>query len=246
MKFFASFAAMVCFLTVLSCGGRPEPTSTDGGIVTPQHITGDSLLYGLACDGSNDTILVLLRNIQGNPDTFQILEATRQRQVFGHPKVGDGVALLVDSDSVVARMVVDLDQLTDSWCYKVRPTLRQRAGISEQMSQQFMRQLPDSVRDSLFAPREYGFKLKNDGSARAFGMHRSQEDEGPTVYPRLKHYGQWCLNNGLLVLMETQLDSTGSVRVTSCDTARFVLMRRDTLVLQFADETKGFYRKVED
>lgn len=242
MKKIASLALLSAVLLTLACGNKNIKEPQAASIETPQHISGDSLRFGLACDGSNDTILVVLRNIYGNPDTFNILDATRRHHVFGHPSVGDRIALYLDTDSTTARMAVDLDQLCGQWCYEVRPTLRKRADITAQMQQQFLKQMPDSLRDSLFAPREYGFTLKPDGTARPIGMHFETE-ETPVEYPAPKRYGQWYLHNGQLILSTVGTDSLGNHIVTGQDTATFVRMRRDTLVLRFADGDKGFYRK---
>ena len=47
------------------------------------RLEGDSTIYGLACDGCNDTILILLSRIEDDPDTFNILDASRSHHVFG-------------------------------------------------------------------------------------------------------------------------------------------------------------------
>lgn len=245
MRKYPSLLAFLCLMMVMACGTRKENMSREASIDMPSFIQGDSMVYGLVCDGGNDTILVVLRNIYGDPDTFNILDATRQHQVFGRPKVGDQIVLLVDSDSTVARMAIDLDRLTSTWCYDVKPTLRQRAGVSEGMRQQFLQQMSDSVRDSLFATRQYGFTLKVDGTVRTIGM-RFNDDNSPVTYPDLKRYGLWSLVNGRLVLTETRRDSLGNSVQVQSDTARLILLRRDTLALQFPDGTKGYYRDKKD
>ena len=242
MKKTAPLATVIAILLAVACSSRDGKSQQADNIEIPTFITGDSVVFGLACDGCTDTILVVLRNIYGNPDTFNILEATRSHQIFGMPRIGDRIALLTDSDSTVARMAIDIDQLRGQWCFLATPTLRKRAGITEQMRQQFLQQMPDSVRDSLFAPREMGFMLKGDGTARSIGW-RFEADEGPAEYPQVKHYGQWRLHNGRLILTEMGLDSLGNRTILDHDTASLVMLRRDTLVLRFNNEEKGYYRK---
>jgi hypothetical protein len=65
-------------------------------------------------------------------------------------------------------------------------------------------------------------------------------------YPVLKRYREWHLFNGHLILNETMLDSLGNQQLVCSDTADFVLMRRDSLVLRFADGERSYYRKVEE
>lgn len=234
-----------CFAALLmlaACVDRPDGRRQTAVIEAPPHITGDSLLFGLACDGCNDTLLVVLRDIYGSPDTFSVLQAVKHHSVYGMPRAGNRLAFMVDSDSAVARMVVVLDQLQGSWCYEARPTLRQRAGISVPMQQQFLRQLPDSVRDSLFAPREFGYTLSADGLAHTIGM-RFLASDGPTVYPPLKRYNRWSISNGHLVFSLTTTDTLNHSTITANDTAELVRLRRDTLVLRFNDGEKKYYRK---
>jgi len=65
------------------------------------------------------------------------------------------------------------------------------------------------------------------------------------VYPKPKRYGHWAIFNGRLVLSEMKRDTTDAVSVVSTDTADFIRMRRDTLILNIAGEERKFYRKTE-
>ena len=123
---------------VMGCGGgaanRGDSKNDSVGTTMP----GDSTVYGLACDGCTDTILVLLRDINGDPDTFDILEASRNQQVFGHPRIGDQMAVVLAPRQhparTVATMVIDIDKIQGSWCYMVTPTLRKRADLTRRWS----------------------------------------------------------------------------------------------------------------
>lgn len=230
-----------------ACGGNRENTTaqTASNDSTSLSLPGDSTLYGLACDGCSDTIVVMLTNLDGAPDTFDILEASRQHKVFGHPRVGDQIALVINpEDATIADLVINLEQLKGTWCYLVKPTLRERAGITDSMRQEMTTRMPDSIRRRLMRPREYGFQLLANAQARPIGMERgsqSSRQQSPVVWPEIRRYRSWHLFNGRLVLTQRQRDS---LRTPPTDTADFVLLRHDTLVLRYNDGSRqGFYRK---
>jgi len=210
-------------------------------------IEGDSTLYGLACEGCNDTIVVFLRTPYDgtDPDTLNVLEATRQHRVFGRPHIGDRLAILRNAhDSTVADLVIVTENLQAEWCYKVLPTLRKRADM-ETIN---LSDLPDSVKTLLAVEREYGLHIKNEGAALPIGLQylRKQlpEDEALVDYPPLKLYFEWHIYNGLLVLQSHRTDSTGARSLVVSDTATIELLGPDTLVLQFNDYEQGFYKRV--
>jgi len=247
--------AMTTALT-MGCGGNntDKQGSANDSVVTT--LPGDSTIYGLACDGCTDTILVLLRDVTQNPDTFDILDASRNQLVFGHPRIGDQMAVVLaapdssaNDQKPVARMVVDIDKILGSWCYMVTPKLRKRADIDKAMEQEFLKKMPDTTLQRLLQPREHGFMLKNEHQAQPIGMVRqgnTTDDRSPVEYPVVKRYREWYLYNGRLILNEARRDSLGEQQVLSSDTADFVLLRRDSLVLRFSDGERSYYRKSEE
>lgn len=246
-----ALTAIIATATLLTaaCGSKKDKRAAeDAGIISDeQNVPGDSTIYGLACDGCNDTILVFLPRSGGDPDTFNILTASKQKQVFGHPMIGDKMAVVVNRENPkVADMVIDMEEMKGKWCYMVQPRLRQRAGMNATAHQQMLKEEDDSLFRKLMQPREYGFEIKSGYTARPIGMTHTMtsDEESPVEYPPLKRYREWRLYNGQLILSETRRDTTGNVIVTSSDTAQFVLMRRDTLVLRFANgEEQGYYRR---
>ena len=245
-------AAMMTALAV-SCSGSATDKSEKANDSVVTTLPGDSTIYGLACDGCTDTILVLLQDVTQDPDTFDILDASRNQLVFGHPRIGDQMAVvLAPSDSTqkpVARMVVDIDKILGAWCYMVTPTLRKRADVDKKMEQEFLKEIPDTTLQRLLQPREYGFLLKNEHQAQPIGIVRqgnTTDDRSPVEYPEMKRYREWFLYNGRLILNETRRDSLGEQQLLSSDTADFVLLRRDSLVLRFSDGEHGYYRKSEE
>ena len=87
------FALLSATMLTVACSTQTEPseqnkTATGLALTLP----GDSTMYGLACEGSNDTILMVLRNLEQDPDTFDILNAMQFRRVMGRPSTGDLIA----------------------------------------------------------------------------------------------------------------------------------------------------------
>ena len=193
---------------VMGCGGGTADRGDSKNDSVGTTMPGDSTVYGLACDGCTDTILVLLRDVTRDPDTFDILDASRNQHVYGHPRIGDQMAVVLAKDSTnVAAMVVDIDKILGAWCYTVTPTLRRRADIDKGTEQELLKKLPDSIVRRLLQPREYGFELKNDFQAQPIGIVRqgnTSDDRSPVEYPELKRYREWHLHNGRLVLYESE------------------------------------------
>ena len=112
---------------ILSVGCSQKPSADNNGD-TPslyQTLPGDSTRYGLACDGSTDSILVFMPYAADHLDTFDIISARQQHRVFGRPHIGDEVAVIVNpEDTVEALTVINLEALRSTWGYMVTPTLR--------------------------------------------------------------------------------------------------------------------------
>lgn len=242
-------AVTVAAALLAACGSKQNDneTATDGIISEEQNAPGDSTVYGLACDGCNDTILVFLPRTGGDPDTFNILTASKRKQVFGRPMIGDKMAVVVNrTNKKVADMVIDMESLKGKWCYMVQPQLRQRADMSQKNQQQELKAHDDSLFRELMQPREYGVEIKSGYTARPIGMVRTMtsDEESPVEYPPLKRYREWRIYNGKLILSETTRDTTGTTTVIGSDTAQFVMLRRDTLVLRFSNgDEQGYYRR---
>ena len=236
-------AATAMLLGACHSGTQTEKNST----VYNETVTleGDSTVYGLACDGCTDSLLVYLPFSGGDPDTIDILNARVQRKVFGRPEVGDEVAFVLNaSNKKVADLVINIDRLKGSWCYQVMPKLRRRLGASADSMAQLPPDFPDSLKKKWFQPREYGLELQRDNMVRPIGAQtRGREQQGPVEYPEMKRYREWHIYNGHLLLMETRRDTTGARKTISTDTADIVVMRHDSLLLRFADHEQGYYRK---
>ena len=231
-----------------ACGNDRHPNTDEPLTVisSEQALDGDSTIYGLACDGCTDSLLIFLPYSGGDPDTIDILEARLSHKMFGRPRIGDRMAVILASsrDSSVAAMVVNLDELKGRWCYTVMPEFKRRTSGLEGEKKASAPHMPDSVRKLFMQPREYGFELKRDYSASPIGLNmRNRNDaQSPVVYPVLKRYHEWRLFNGQLILTETRIDTTGNTQITGRDTAQLILLRHDTLRLRFSSGEQGYYR----
>jgi hypothetical protein len=235
-------------LTVTACSNhQTAKKGADMDTSTSVTLQGDSAIYGLACDGCTDTVIVLLPEDGSDPVTYEILRATKERRVIGRPKIGDKLAVMLNPENKKeAISVVDIDELKGSWVYQVMPTLRKRAAMLKDGDLKNSHKL-DSLIKSLMVPREYGFKLKRDNQVSTIGRVRQAtvtDDESPVEYPTLKRYSEWYTWNNKIVFMETNNPLEKKKRqVVSCDTAEILLMLKDSLQLRFNDEVRNYYRK---
>ena len=243
----ASTAAVLAFG---ACGGKQQgdvpAEEYNDAISIETNVPGDTTLYGLACDGCSDTLLVFLPNSGGDPDTLNILAASKAHRVFGHLTIGSKIAVIRNSNNPrVGDIVINLNDLKGEWCYLVKPQLRERAGMDKNQLKKEAKPEIDSILQKLLQPREFGIEIKGENTARPIGIRRSSDDDqnSPIVLPPLKRYRAWSIFNGQLLLSETTRDSTGTMTLTNTDTATFVLLRRDTLVLRFNDGEQGYYRR---
>ena len=248
--FFILFSLILLFAACGHSGNNDGDEQASGDNLSQEpverQLAGDSTIYGLACEGSNDSIIVILTSAESDPDTIDVLEARINRRVFGRPDIGDQVAILMNAErKSAADIVINIDRLKGEWCYQVMPRLRRRVSASSDSAVQLPPDFPDSLRRKWFQPREYGFEIRRDNTVRPIGMQRNEAERqpGPVEYPVLKRYRQWHVFNGHLLLSETRRDTSGHQQVISTDTADIVFMRRDTLQLRFADHEQGYYRR---
>lgn len=228
-----------------ACGNQKEQSTVmQTPDVMDQRMLGDSAYYGLACDGSTDSILIVMPLSGADPDTFDILNAFLNRRVFGRPKIGDQMTVVRDTANPgIANMVVNLSQLKGEWCYQVMPQLRlRRINDSLHLSTP---PIPDSLLKRWMQPREYGFEIRRENAVRPIGIQRNNASaqQSPVAYPAVKQYREWHIFNGRLILSESRRDTLGRRQVVSNDTADIILLRRDSMRLRFNNSEQGFYRR---
>ena len=239
-------AAMIVFA---ACGRNDKPSADD----VKNAADPDKMVYGLACDGCSDSVIVFMPFNLGDslfysdPISLNIVEAMKKKQVFGHPEIGDWLGVMINPDNPAeATLVIDLDQLKGTWTYQVMPTLKQMVTKSEA---QIEAELTDSMRAVLFIPREYGFSLKRHHQASTVGYiykGNDLQDESLVEYPDVPRFTGWYTHNGKLILVGDTLDAKHN-RLPDAkvkrDTAEFVYMQEDSLVLRFPKKTFSFHRQ---
>lgn len=246
------FTPIILVLTaLLSCGGPKAPEAAPAQVVAEP----DSMLHGLSCDGTNDSVIVFLPldSVGADPVVYNIETAKAQHRIFGRPEIGDWVGVILNpEDSTEATMVIDLDQLKGTWTYEVRPTWKAASKMSRRALRRKMAELPDSLREAYMVPREYGFTLKRSSAASPVGYVMAQSsltDDSPVEYPAVRNVTGWKCRNGRLILTVADAPLT-----TASGTARkprerhyaldFVMMSEDSLVLDDEDGNRvSLHRK---
>lgn len=214
-------------------------------------ITGDKTIYGLACEGCNDSTILLLPNDGSDPVKYDIIDATRNHKIRGKIKTGDWICLITNkNDKRVADFVMDLDQLRGIWCYIVMPKMRDYNKMSKRLQARMMENMSDSLKETFLIPREYGFWLKRQWQAQSVGYVKESStlaEESPVVYPQLGYYVAWGIWNGKIIIARgtPKFSDTGQVSVTNMvnDTCDVDYLDVDSLVLSSDGQSRSYYRK---
>ena len=245
-------ALVALTMAFAGCGGGKNGKNNDKvKVVNDVRLPGDSTFYGLACDGCTDSVLVVLPADDSDPVSFNIIGAMRDRKVFGRPKIGDMMAVVVNkSDRRKADMVIDIEELKGTWVYLSMPKMRKHAPMGGKPTAM---PKPDPERDSMMkammVPIEQGFKIKKNYLMDPVGLRFKQTDlngDSPLEYPQVKFYKEWNILNGKLVFTEGTIEIGNRKRKKARpvrDTVEIVMMMKDSLQLKFKDGIKAYYRK---
>lgn len=241
--FFSSLSALVsCNTKEMKDAEKPAYTV---------RLQGDSAVYGLACDGCNDTIVVVLPEDNSDPVTYNIMEAKRRKRVLGKVQIGDRLCIVLNKkNKKKADVVVDIDKLAGIWCYIVMPKMRDAGQMSAKAQARMMNNMSDSLKETYLIPREYGFYLKRDWIASSVGYvddNNALAQESPVEYPPLGYFTAWHLWNGMLVITSGTPSSknNGQIDVKSLqnDTCSIDYLYGDSLVLSSDGISRSYYRK---
>lgn len=255
-----SFPPVVCLLLLTvwllaaSCGNSKQQETrenADSEQFSFSRLDGDSTVYGLACEGCTDSVLVLLPYSGEDPDTFDIISAWQQHRIYGRPHIGDELAVVLNpADREEALSVINVKALCATWCYMVKPVLRNVENLSPRMQRRMLsdlQTLPDSLKDLWLTPREYSLRLKSDNTAMNLGGMRHQtvtDDMTPVEFPSVRRYTEWHVFNGRLILKaDTVAGFSADGELPVSDTVDIRMLTEDTLVLSFPDREQGYYRK---
>ena len=252
MRKILAFIGIVCLL-FFSCSKKKQGKEQmiSGFQDIEVDIKGDSMIYGLICDGTTDSVIVLWP-FSGDPVTYDCIDAHDNHRIFGKPTIGDWVGIMRDStDTTVVTMAIDLDQLKGTWTYPVIPVMKDLQHMSPRMQKRMMADMPDSIRNTYLVPREYGFTLKRAHQAQSVGFVYSNstlESDSPVEYPPVKRYRQWHMLNGRLILVSAEAVKTSEAetqakQVVVLDTLDFVYMDIDSLIMTQNGKRIGFHRK---
>ena len=253
MKIKFAFTILSAAVLMIACGGKKEQ-ETDlkhGHTNEEMRLKGDETVYGLACEGCNDSVIVLLPNDGSDPVRYDIIDAHRNHKVQGDIKIGDWIGVVLNKDDKkVADLVVNLDQLKGIWCYIVMPKMRDYDKLPERVQRRMERNMPDSVKATYMIPREYGFWLQRHWNCQSVGYipeQTSLEDQSPVVYPKLGYFTSWHIWNGKLIVVSATphygKDNTITTTDEFNDTCDIDYLGADSLVLTDRWGTRSYYRK---
>ena len=251
-------AMALAMLVLAACHrGNKRPPRMDNSklaISLSKPAKGDKAIYGLACMGCSDTAVVLLPNGGGDPVRYNILDASRNHQVFGDIEIGDWICVMPctgKNDRNGADMVIDLDKLKATWTYPVMPRLRDVSHLSKRQQARILANMPDSIVENYMVPRQYGFTLKRMSEALSVGhvmANAGVEDDSPVEYPEVPFYTEWHPYNGKLILVKGRRELGEMVvnEKTTYDTLSFVYMKGDSLALRNSAGVVTGYKRSKD
>ncbi len=252
MRKYTLFILAVVASVIAACSDSKPGSKTYGHSTDELKMTGDSTVYGLACEGCSDSVIYLLPNDGSDPVKYNIFDAKLAGKVLGDISTGDWIGLVRNKkDSMVADLVIDLDELKGIWCYIVMPQLKDVSKMSRKAQQRYINGMSDSLKQIYMVPREYGFWLKRQWESQSVGYVRqvsSLADESPVEYPPLGYFLKWHILNGKFVMTSGRPkygeDNTISgYDNLSYDTCTIDFLGHDSLVLSDRDGTRSYYRK---
>lgn len=235
--------------TIVSCNTK-EAKDAEAPAYTVR-LQGDNAVYGLACDGCNDTVVVVLPEDNSDPVTYNIMDAKRKKRIMGKIQIGDRLCIVLNKkNKKKVDVVVDIDKLAGIWCYIVMPKMRDAGQLSAKAQARMMENMSDSLKETYLIPREYGFYLKRDWIASSVGYvddTNALAQESPVEYPPLGYFTAWHLWNGMLVITSGTPSSKNSKQKKSQtlqnDTCSIDYLNGDSLVLSSDGISRSYYKK---
>lgn len=257
MKLRYLIASLAACVIIAGCSNKGNDSNADNNAVKETANDGNKMVYGLTCDGSTDSILIVYPMDGSDPIFYNTIEAKQKGHIIGKPSIGDWVGLMLNpEDSLEAELVINLDQLKGTWTYTVMPRFKEFQNMSKRMQrrmeQKAIEDMPDSVKQIYMVPREYGFVLKRNSVAQPVGRVYKKytiDDDSPVEYPEVCKYKSWKVWNGLLILtsgtndMEKKLKATSEIEPDKHDTLQLLTLTEDTLIAIHKGQTIGFHRQ---
>ncbi len=240
-------------IILFACGKREEkqekPKSRDAKIELK-----DGMLYCLACEGCNDTFVVVIPtgDLEAKPLKFNVMKAFKRNKVIGRLEPGDWCAIMLnEKDKTVADMVINMDLVKGKWVHQVMPEEKENARAM------ILHENPDanvdSIINSYMIPVERGFELKRQGRAASIGVGflGNDDQDKPVTYPSGSTYASWKVVNGQIIFSEADSlidpkdpDMIRKIPNKNCerDTCDFVLLLKDSLQISYKGKISSYYR----
>jgi hypothetical protein len=246
MKTKSYIIVLIATLALFACNHSKYKKSKMKKPDTNAWVKGDSSVYGLACDGCTDSVLILLPADCSDPVKYDIINATHTKNILGAPHIGDAIEVVLNkNDKKVADKIININELMGTWCYIVMPKMRDFSNLSKKSQNRMINNMPDSIKQTYFIPREYGFSLKQQYTAGSIGyIHKSNslEEESPVVYKPMSLYTKWHLWNGKILLVRVE-DENKNKHIEYIDTCNIDYLKNDSLVLSSDGVSRGYYRR---
>lgn len=241
------FLFLNCFLLILlSCTGNSVADKDELDFAIMENAPGDSTLYGLACEGCNDSVVVVLPYDLSNPQTYDITLAWKKHNIFGMPEVGDNIAvILCKDDSTKAEKVIVPDKLTGTWYYDIKPSMHKPAALTDAqfklMKTKFENHLTDSVRNAMLKPLECELTFNSNKTINMTGMRQIKEmkEQSNMLLIDYKHpivYKDWTLWNGKILMTQQ--------RKNIVDTFEILSLRKDSMKLSSRNCSFTLHKKI--
>lgn len=255
MKTSTIYIIFLSIFIMIACGKQEKKLET---VSTTKNgfETKDGMIYGLACEGCNDTFVVMIptANLEGKPMKLNVLRAFKKNQVIGKLEAGDWCAVMLnEKDPTVADMVINMDLIKGKWVHQVMPTEKENARTM------ILHENPDanvdSIINSYMIPVERGFQLMRQGKAASVGIsilgNTGSEDETFVEYPLGSMYASWKISHGKIIFSEADSiidpndpDLKRKILNKNCerDTCDLVMLLKDSLEISYKGKVSSYYR----
>lgn len=214
----------------------------------------DGMIYGLACEGCNDTFVVMIPTscLEGSPLKLNVMNAFKRKKIIGKLEPGDWCAVMLnEKDKSVADMVINMDLIKGKWVHLVNPEEKENARAMILLEDPDAN--ADSIIQSYMMPVERGFQLMRHGKAAGVGdKYLGANDDNPYVsYPAGSSYASWKVAYGQIIFSEADsiIDPDDpymkrKIINKDCerDTCDLVMLLKDSLQISYKGRVTSYYR----
>ena len=252
MKTSSIYTIFLSLFIMIACGKQEKKPETVTAKKNDIEIK-DGMIYGLACEGCNDTFVVMIPtdNLEGKPMKLNVLHAFKKRKVIGKLEPGDWCAVMLnEKDKTVADIVINMDLIKGKWVHQVMPEEKENARAMIMLEDPDAN--VDSIIQSYMQPVERGFQLMRRGRAATVGTNFLGNDDNPYVsYPAGSNYASWKVAFGQIIFSEADsiIDPNDpnmlrKIANTSCerDTCDLVMLLKDSLQISYKGKISSYYR----